>query len=974
MKIKTKIRKKQKKIQMQKHQKKIQKKYKQMQKHKKTKRSLKKSHTPKHSPKYYVSNEFVEIRKNNKWRKAQVLSYSPISKKYKVELSETNDREILGDTPITVSMNSVRSLRNPDPGYTIDRNSMNMNTNVVNVNTTPPDMIKIPHDEWRDVIDKKFPSWINQTFIQYQTTGNSTKKNNKNKTKNKNTVASFKPYVYQKFIRDFMQEDSPYRGILLYHGLGSGKTCTSVTIAESLKKHRDIIMILPATLKANFIEKGLKFCGDPRYRDTNGNQRIKSKYTFVSYNASNKIKQLEKIGSLDNKVIIIEEVHGLISQIVNGGRDGQIIYEKLLNANNVKIIAMSGTPMINFPFEVAILTNILRGYMEVQIFAIRRASSNVDVTNLLIDMNADIRNREAKYIAGNRTINVLCSISTNNKTQFDEYTNDMKNLGQKHNIDIHLLTTRKYPLFPDDIDASGEEFDRYFIETVNPSNRESFEQLKNKEVFRRRLSGLVSYYFPVTADYPSHDVNFVELEMTPYQFSQYQLIREIEKKSEKSSALSAVKSVKAANGKKQVNSYFRIFSRQMCNFVFPEMIQRPYKKKMAEKMRIMQAKNKNNAITSAEANDLLNAENAINGDENISKMSKQYLEKVGKVLYELRNQPQLLQGTSLEKYSPKMKYIIDRIKETPGLVFIYSQFRALEGVGVMTAVLEANGYERYIPGEVDRTPDVPKYAIYSGLEDQEERQQVLNVYTDPSNKHGEHIKILLGTSAAAEGLDLKNIRQVHIMEPYWNDVKMSQVIGRAVRIRSHADLPLNERHVDIYRYMLKFTKDEKSLARETQTTDEFIYDIAKRKKGITDEILNILKEMAVDCVLNSRDNGGKVACYTYGENQEGLAYQPNIREDVVSGYQETNTKEITRKIVLGGITEQGLVIIGDPKTKQYYKATNIDKIVALPVAKIKVVKKVGVDVHEHKLYDFNALKMNNLVEVGRYNERSEVIV
>jgi superfamily II DNA/RNA helicase len=269
---------------------------------------------------------------------------------------------------------------------------------------------------------------------------------------------------------------------------------------------------------------------------------------------------------------------------------------------------------------------------------------------------------------------------------------------------------------------------------------------------------------------------------------------------------------------------------------------------------------------------------------------------------------------------------------------------------------------------------VPKYAIYSGLEDQEERQQVLNVYTDPSNKHGEHIKILLGTSAAAEGLDLKNIRQVHIMEPYWNDVKMSQVIGRAVRIRSHADLPLNERHVDIYRYMLKFTKDEKSLARETQTTDEFIYDIAKRKKGITDEILNILKEMAVDCVLNSRDNGGKVACYTYGENQEGLAYQPNIREDVVSGYQETNTKEITRKIVLGGITEQGLVIIGDPKTKQYYKATNIDKIVALPVAKIKVVKKVGVDVHEHKLYDFNALKMNNLVEVGRYNERSEVIV
>ena len=86
--------------------------------------------------------------------------------------------------------------------------------------------------------------------------------------------------------------------------------------AQNLKKERNIVVMLPASLRSNFIYKGLLFCGDPSYK--NDKAKITQKYSFISYNASNTLAQLKRLGSLDNKVIIIEEVHNLISKIISG--------------------------------------------------------------------------------------------------------------------------------------------------------------------------------------------------------------------------------------------------------------------------------------------------------------------------------------------------------------------------------------------------------------------------------------------------------------------------------------------------------------------------------------------------------------------------------------------------------------------------------------------------------------------------------
>ena len=138
---------------------------------------------------------------------------------------------------------------------------------------------------------KEFVDWVNETFLKYRATG-----------KEQPHSKKFTPFKYQQLLRDYMQNNSPYRGVLLYHSLGSGKTCTAITIAENLKTERNIVVMLPASLRTNFIEDGLLFCGDEKYKSNKTNQttsrlnssNFREKYSFISYNANNTTQQLKK--------------------------------------------------------------------------------------------------------------------------------------------------------------------------------------------------------------------------------------------------------------------------------------------------------------------------------------------------------------------------------------------------------------------------------------------------------------------------------------------------------------------------------------------------------------------------------------------------------------------------------------------------------------------------------------------------------
>ena len=673
-------------------------------------------------------------------------------------------------------------------------------------------------------------------------------------------------------------------------------TCTSITIAENLKTERNIVVMLPASIKSTFIDKGLLYCGAKEYQ--NNPNLIKDKYSFISYNANNTITQIKNIGSLDNKVIIIDEVHNLISKMMSGlmglSKQGLEIYKMLMEAQNVKIVALSGTPIINDPFEAAILFNILRGYIEITYFRIIKSNDE----QLKIDSleNELLKNKLIDYIEINR-INKSLEFHIKVYSYNPEYRDIIEYIERlclSYGLNVRFLETIKKPLFS--IDDDGDVFRNLFVK----EDLLKGDRLKNENIFKRRILGLISYYKPTEENFPTVITkDYYRVEMSNYQYQIYEILRAKERLSERGSS--------SKKTKKKVKSTFRVFSRQACNFVFPEEINRPYPD---PSFIVSILKNKNNNSNKIDINKLMNIEE--NVDE---KIKLEYKNRIQDAIHKLvENGNQYFKEEGLNKLSPKMLLMLENIKKSKGLSFVYSNFRTLEGVELFSKVLDFNGYEKF---NIGNNTNGNRYAIYSGIEDETLKKEILKVFTSPENKYGNIIKIILVTSAGSEGLDLKNIRQIHIMEPYWNQMRIEQVIGRGIRRDSHIDLPEKDRNVEIFRYFSILPKKNVAISKEKISTDEYIEQISLKKQNIINEILLSFKECSIDCFLNLLDTKGDYKCFSFGSNASGFSYFPNISKNIVETYSKNNTK-ITKRSLTKAIYYNQHIYIYHPKDKIFY--------------------------------------------------------
>ena len=308
----------------------------------------------------------------------------------------------------------------------------------------------------------------------------------------------------------------------------------------------------------------------------------------------------------------------------------------------------------------------------------------------------------------------------------------------------------------------------------------------------------------------------------------------------------------------------------------------------------------------------------------------------------------LLEGEEgLANYSAKFAAMLERIRDAAGSSLVYSQFLSMEGIGIFRVAMNVNGYApiemvatgaglsftkateeslRLGPGKQ------PRYITFSGVEDEAVRAAALSIfnaqfselpesmnallkeagYTD--NKVGELCRVFCITSAGAEGLSLRNVRAVHIMEPYWNEVRLKQVKGRAIRIGSHLDLPVDQRNVSIYTYLSVFSDEAQSnkvaekridqtillhdsmdakkaqengvkvppgLTNYVVTTDEMIYIISERKRKIIDAIECILKSSSVDCEINlNKNKDTSFMCLPLKGKIGDFLYRPVLDDDI----------------------------------------------------------------------------------------------
>ena len=155
------------------------------------------------------------------------------------------------------------------------------------------------------------------------------------------------------------------------------------------------------------------------------------------------------------------------------------------------------------------------------------------------------------------------------------------------------------------------------------------------------------------------------------------------------------------------------------------------------------------------------------------------------------------------------------------------------------------------------------------------------------------------TQSGAEGISLKNVRQVHIMEPFWNYVRLEQVQGRAIRICSHKDLPMAERTVEVYTYLMKFSEQQKKDRKVDETiatrdkgltTDQIIYTLMMTKRRLSEQIFEIMKSSAIDCTLNALEHGSK-SCFMITSGGPLFLYHPDYKEDIKEAQSQYRVKD-----------------------------------------------------------------------------------
>jgi len=556
---------------------------------------------------------------------------------------------------------------------------------------------------------------------------------------------------YQKVVKEYMMKYLTSRGLLLMFETGLGKSITASSIAEEfIDIGRNIIVLAPASLHENMkinIEK---------YRQVSNITRTGfDNYKFISMNSSNMIKQFSKMDALlekfvdrftnsndlSDKFIIVDECHNLFNSIVNGSKNASRFYDLVMGAKNLKLLFLSGTPVVNTPFELVPCFNMLYGPVDKNL--LKGNSGPVDTG----------KNGPGDTGFGDKG------------PEKDGPIKEKSKIISSKDLDFRYQT-----LLPEDYDLFIKSF-------VTPDFK-----LKNKEKLQNRIYGMVSYYGQKDAEhFPTYDFTVKEVPMSDKQFHLYQEYREIERA--ESTKKGAVKISLLTRPQSSSTSTYRVRSRQAGDGFIPNI----------------------------KDETLIEGNKKININEN------------------------------LHIYSPKLKFILDNLGE--GLCVIYSAF-VQHTLSFTSEVLKARGIS---------------FGVISGDVKAEDRDKLIAKFRAEDNKNGEHIKVLLLSSAGSEGLDLKNVRNLFIFEPHWNYSRIKQIIARAVRYDSHVDLPTELRHVKCYLLLAtepstKLKDYDASKAIELikdddTTTDINIYSRALMNNILIEEFLTMLQESSIDCGL-----------------------------------------------------------------------------------------------------------------------------
>lgn len=240
----------------------------------------------------------------------------------------------------------------------------------------------------------------------------------------------------------------------------------------------------------------------------------------------------------------------------------------------------------------------------------------------------------------------------------------------------------------------------------------------------------------------------------------------------------------------------------------------------------------------------------------------------------------------LRQLSSKFHSIVKLTKELPGNTWCYSHFVVGSGAVLLGLCFEAQGFERYretgsvfvtkggtgIPPVCSSSSDKAKtkkirinkrlrYAILTSDTSDPEAKSILETFNSYENRHGEYIKLVIGSKITRDGINLANVLNIHLTGPGWNLASMYQAESRAIRSTSHVDLISEERerlerlgqdpseakiNINIFRHA--------AINGDGRSIDTVMYSKAEDKDIEIKRVYRMMKQVATDCQINYNRN------------------------------------------------------------------------------------------------------------------------
>ena len=627
----------------------------------------------------------------------------------------------------------------------------------------------------------------------------------------------FKLRKQQALLTNFISPNTPYKGLLIMHGTGTGKTCTAIAIAEQfkniVKKYNTKIYILTFGPNGRETFKNeLLFCTGNTYVKNNelvdqmtveektrenkiGLYSVLQYYKILSYKTFHKKvlgekiieKQvfnknqkkskyrknkdgdfereivIDRIHNMNNTILIVDEAHNL-----TGNDQGLALKKIIKQSENLRVILLSATPMKNLADDIIDILNFVRPSDK----PIIRDKIFTNEKNFEMQFKPNGIKYLKKYATG-----YVSFFRGNIPYTFAERIN-------KGEIPNELLFTPVIKCF----------MEKFQLEIYNKTL-----QIK-EDTLDRKSSSASLFVFPILSKDQKNIIG-------TYGTDGYNII---------SSQLNstAVTLLRTKINKKFFNN--KIKSNKLKDIIYMNS------KKNISGLILKKKYLKHFSIKYYTA--LNNLSELYNGKKGVcTAFIYCNLVKVGIELFsEILLQNGYLEYTENPKDYNIQDDTIDALTGKP-----YSEFKNKEIFNPATFILITGSTD-------DGVDDIPEI-----------KQKIIrNVFNNPSNKDGHKLKLILGSKVMNEGVTLENTKEVHILDVHYNLGKIEQVIGRAIRECKHQQVITDKYKfpiVNVYRYVAS--------VKNKLSSDENLYKKAERKYLLVKKVERALKEVAIDCPL-----------------------------------------------------------------------------------------------------------------------------